>query len=137
MPLSKPERAKPRPRKRRTIGRGFDDAVLAAAAERARYTGSPYHRPPGSKMGQSAGRSYPHASKCDPIWTAEMANRALKNAIRRGLVSEEWRNDLPRYAWHLEDDTVYEAVLTNQGTGEYHAYPLSEEQEWPKDLEFE
>jgi len=109
--------------------------MLATAAEGARYTGSPYHRPPGSKMGLPKGRSYPHASKCDPKWLPETANRALKDAIRRGVVSEEWDNGFPCYAWYRDGSTVYRAELHNRESGEYHAYPLSEEHEWPKGLE--
>ena len=46
----------------------------------------------------------------------------------------DWRGSFPRYTWHHDGQTVYEAFLSNQETGEYHAYPLSEEREWPKGL---
>jgi hypothetical protein len=57
----------------------------------------------------------------------------LKKAIRKGSVSAHWEGGFPRYVWHREDGTVYEARLVNQGKGEYKGYPLNTE-EWPQNL---
>ena len=51
-----------------------------------------------------------------------------------GRLSTEWRGIFPRYAWHREGDTVYQAVLSNEELGEYHAYPLESPLEWPKHM---
>jgi hypothetical protein len=104
---------------------------LASVSAQARYVSSPYHRPPGSKMGQPASRRWPAASKCDPEWTLSDANAALKQAIRAGYISSQWEGRFPRYVWHLEGETVYEARLSNRDAGEYHAYPLQDKREWP------
>jgi hypothetical protein len=63
------------------------DQALLDAAELARYVSNPYHRPPGSPMGQPIKRPYPHASKCPPTWELGAATRALKEAIRAGWIS--------------------------------------------------
>lgn len=108
--------------------------ALLRAAEAARYVSSPYHRPPGSQMGQPLNRPFPHASKCPSSWDLPTATRALKTAIRRGCVSAEWSGPFPRFAWHIEGETLYEAVLSNRQLGDYHAYPLESRSEWPKGL---
>jgi hypothetical protein len=134
VPLQKPTRAKRKLGQDKALGTHLDEASLADAAERARYVGSPYHRPPGSPMGLPKDRRYPQASKCDIKWTKETANRALKESIRAGHVSAEWENGLPRRVWHRDGRVLYEAVLSNRELAEYHAYPLNEEREWPADL---
>jgi hypothetical protein len=134
MALRKPKRRVKKVGPRRVIATEIDHDKLASASAEARYGGSPYHRPPGSKMGPPVKRTYPHASKCDPKWTPQSAVQALKEAIAAGFVSEEWRGDFPRYAWYRDRDVVYEAVLSNRVAGEYHAYPLSEKHEWPRGM---
>src|SRR5262245_25354045 len=37
----------------------------------------------------------------------------------------------PRLVWHLQDETLYEARLSNRELGEYHGYPLEDRCEWP------
>lgn len=104
---------------------------MIAAAAAARYEGSPYHRPAAS--GQSvASRRYPAASKCDPKWTRESATDALREGIRLGLVSvdAEWRGIFPRYVWYVDGAVAYQAMLHNEVSGAYHAFPLNRE-EWP------
>jgi len=137
MPLKKPERAKRKlgTSKHMVDPEDCEPSSLSGLAERARYVGSPYHRPPGSQMGKPAGRAHPAAGKCDPKWTFEDANRALKNAIRNGKVSPDVLEGFPRYAWHKDGDTLYEAVLSNQTLGEYHAYPLNDRREWPREFQ--
>jgi hypothetical protein len=112
------------------IARAFT-AAMKAAATNAKYTGSPYHRPPGSKPGEVAYRTG-LSSRCPPSWNNIEATRVLRNAILDGRVSVAWHNGYPRQVWHLEDDVLYEAMLTNSGNGEYHAYPLEDRWQWPK-----
>ena len=85
-------------------------------------------------MGQPKARRHTFSSICDPKWTLETATEALRRAIQAGLVSEEWKGDFPRYAWHREDAIVYQAFLSNETLGEYHAYPLEDDHEWPKGM---
>jgi hypothetical protein len=109
-------------------------AFLRHAAENARYVGSPYHRPPGSPMGQAVSRRYPHASKCAPDWTLVSATGALREAIRAGRVSAAWQGRFPKHVWHLREDVLYECRLSNRELGEYHGYPLEDRREWPKNI---
>lgn len=85
-------------------------------------------------MGRPVGREWPYAAKCEAHWTKASATRALRNAILAGMVSSDWRGGYPRYVWHIDGELVYEAFLTNQGQGEYKAYPLESEHEWPRGL---
>ncbi len=41
------------------------------------------------------------------------------------MVSMARRGNWPQNVWAVDDNgVVYEAQLTNQGTGEYHGYPM-------------
>jgi hypothetical protein len=134
MPLGKPQRAKRKLGHEKELANGLAHTELANVAEKVRYVGSPYHRLPGSPMGQPKDRKFPEASKCDKKWTLGLANQALKASILQGVVSSGWENGFPRKVWHLDGETLYEAVLSNRDQGEYHAYPLNERREWPAEL---
>jgi hypothetical protein len=64
-------------------------AAMRLAAVHARYTGSPYHRAPGSKEGPIA-RRVGLTSRCPPSWTNIEATRVLRIAITEGQVSIIW-----------------------------------------------
>lgn len=109
---------------------------LIAAGSQARYVSSPYHRPSGSKMGRPVGRKWAHTSKCNPKWSRADATRALRQAITAGNVSPIWDGGFPLHVWYMDDDDVlYEARLSNRESGEYHAYPLEDRREWPKNFQ--
>jgi len=99
------------------------------AAERAKYGGSPYHK----RGAGGVGRGFKFANKCDKKWDADTATTCLKKALESCQVSADWRGDFPRNVWYVDEGTAYEAVLTNQESGEYHAYPIHRE-EWPQGL---
>jgi hypothetical protein len=140
--LRKPEQQKRQPKKRELLvitasNRDVYLPKLKRAAATALYAGSPYHRVTGSPMGGvPAGRRWPHASKCPPIWDERSATQALREAIRAGRVSADWDEDsnFPRLVWHLDGETLYEARLSNKELGEYHAYPLEDRREWPANI---
>lgn len=113
-----------------TAAKAYRDAMGRAAAN-VRYTGSPYHRVAAARMGPVAARAG-HPSRCPEFWNNVEATRVLREAILIGRVSIIWENGYPRYAWHPHGDVLYEARLTNSGNGEYHAYPLEDERQWPK-----
>lgn len=104
------------------------------AATKVWYEGSPYHRQGGAHL--TAKRRYPAASKCDAKWTKDMATAALRQGIRQGLVGPEteWRGEFPRYVYYIDGAVVYQALLHNEVSGAYHAYPLNKD-EWPVGLE--
>jgi hypothetical protein len=108
-------------------------AAMQAAAVKVRYTGSPYHRSPGSKEGPIAQR-IGLTSRCPPSWTNLEATRVLRVAITEGRVSMIWEQGYPKHVWHLDGDVLYEATLTNSGNGEYHGYPLEDRWQWPKNF---
>jgi hypothetical protein len=109
-------------------------AAMRVAAAKVRYTGSPYHRSPGSKGGPIAGR-VGLTSRCPPSWTNTEATRVLRIAIVEGRVSCIWEGGYPRHVWHLDGEVLYEARLTNSGNGEYHGYPLEDQWQWPKNYQ--
>ena len=73
---------------------------------------------------------------CDPqlAHQRERVTGWLRNAIRRGAIGSLCEGGFPRYAWHKEGETVYEARLVNRGLGEHKGYPLNDT-EWPKGLD--
>jgi len=111
----------------------FEEA-LKTIETRVTYTGSAYHRSVGSKAGPVARRAG-LTSKCPPNWTNPLATAALRLAIREAKVSCYWEGaGFPRFVWYLEGDVLYEARLTNRENGEYHAYPLEDQRQWPKNF---
>jgi hypothetical protein len=59
-----------------------------------------------------------------------MAAGRLRDAITRNQVSDLTEGGFPRYVWHREGDTMYEARLVNSSLGQYKGYPLHPD-EWP------
>lgn len=110
------------------------EAKLKQIITIVRYTGSPYHRSPGSKAGPSVKRAG-LTSRCPPSWTNASATEALRRSVSEVLVSQYWEGGFPRFVWYLDGDVLYEARLTNQGNGEYHGYPLEDRWQWPKQLQ--
>jgi hypothetical protein len=110
------------------------DALMQALHRISRivkYVSSPYHRLGGNKFGQPIARRW-YASKCPPTWTQIDADRELKKAILECNVCQVWVSGFPRFIWHLFEDVLYEARLSNEVQGHYHAYPLEDVQEWPR-----
>jgi hypothetical protein len=134
MPLIKPRRQPSPVRRVKVLMQDPPEQALLDAAEAARYVSSPYHRRPGSPMGTPIRRPYPHSSTCPTSWDLIAATRALKDAMRAGRVSADWRGGFPQSVWYRDGETLYEAVLSNRTSGEYHAYPLESRDEWPKGL---
>ena len=109
------------------------NVVLADIAEKVAYVGSPEHKDFPSFAGRPRFRA--DASLC-PRWIKDrqVVEKWLRSAIRRGAVGAPWEGGFPRYAWHMEGDTVFEGRLTNKVLGEYKGYPL-ERDEWPRGIE--
>ena len=136
---SKPSlmRAPQRRRPQKRVTDAPSDVDLDEVASRTMYVGSPEHSSiPGLGLPR---RWRPDATRCPPeITDKELVLEWLRSAIRRGAVSEYWEPNqqigFPRYVWHKEGDTVYEARLVNRGDGSYKGYPITDD-EWPKGIE--
>ena len=102
---------------------------LAAIAARVKYVGSPEHKDAVTQLGVPRPRG--DASICPREHNDfQLATSWLRSAIRGGSTSGLWEGDFPRYAWHKEAATVFEARLVNRGDGSYKGYPLHDD-EWP------
>ena len=99
----------------------------AALARRVWYGGSAHH-----KLGPSfAGNPRPRAdaTPCPRKVTQAEADGWLKDAVRKGGISEASQGDWPAYIWYKTPNHGYfQAKLTNQSTGEYHGYPVPKDQ---------
>ncbi len=126
------------PKRRRPLLRAValppEGTDLSAVARRVTYVGSPEHKDTPSFAGQPRPRA--DAALCDRSLASQPRKVLtwLRAAVRKGSVSKLWEGGFPRYVWHRQGDTVFEARLVNLGTGEYKGYPLNPD-EWPQGLE--
>ena len=58
---------------------------------------------------------------------------ALRDAIRSGLVHEDFTGDFPRRVWVYINGVLHEARLSNATLGQYHGFPLEYEEQRPSD----
>jgi hypothetical protein len=98
------------------------------------YKGSVEHKTSPSFAGIPARRT--DASPCDPTLRTESDRQAVEETLRdaflRGCVSTDVRNGFPRYAWGWFRGHLYKAMLINQESGWYKAWPI-ESIEAPED----
>lgn len=125
--MRKPKRQRDNPKARKVVAHppGTDLAQVAGASH---YVGSPYHKDRPGFAGVPNGRR-PDASIC-PGDLAKERDRIegwLRDAVRAGNTGV-WDRGFPRYLWHREGDTVFEARENSPGSGCYHGYPLTDEQ---------
>ena len=97
----------------------------------AQYRSSPYHKSRSLPMGlRTAPAPRPDKTICDSpmLGNSRSAGDLLKSGFRRGMVSEQSRRGWPRNVWAVDDDgIVYEAQLSNSEIGEYHGYPMKQD----------
>jgi hypothetical protein len=108
--------------KPKRIHQNPDSKLIAQAAATAVYSPSEFHCP--GVKGQPAKFRLKPASICPKRWSDDDATRALREAIARGDVSDAWEEGFPRYVWHRDGNTLYEARHTRGPGGSYHAYPI-------------
>lgn len=126
--------------RRKTKGSGLaatwpTTAAPAVVAERANYRGSSEHkRRPTHDSYDLTPDLRSDATPCSPDICREGAEQALREAIRRECVSEDWVGDLPKYVWTRIDGAPYVARLVNHELGDYKGWPI-EESELPTDRE--
>lgn len=114
---------------KRRIGR-LDPAAREGLAASIRYGGNPEHkRNPGDFGLTPPSSPRPDKTLCDTvaIFEREKALALLKTGVMRGLVSERWVGDYPQNIWSvMESGVPLEAQLENHETGQYHGYPMPE-----------
>ena len=124
--MNKPSRQRGNPKARKIVAPplGTDLACVAASC---RYVGSPYHKDGPSSAGTP--RRRPDASICPSTLADKQPDieQWLRQAVRAGQVGP-WDGGFPRYVWHREGDTIFEARQGSPGSGEYHGYPLTPQQ---------
>ena len=126
--MRQPERRRKNP-KRLCVGLPPAGTDLIAVAARVSYKGSVYHKDVPSFAGRVP-RPVPARSVCP----RELAGRLddvqqwLREAIRRGHVSEFWIGGFPKYVWRREGETVFEGELMDPAAGTYKGYPLESHQ---------
>jgi hypothetical protein len=99
---------------------------LASLAARARYSGNPEHkRNPGDFGLKPPARLRRGKGRCDHtgIVTLTAALALLREGLRRGLVSEQFRGEWPQNVWAVTREQMpVEAQL--EGDGVYHGHPM-------------
>ena len=114
--------------KQRELADAWPPGLLepAALAHAISYKGSVEHKAYPSFAGAPGRRS--DASPCDPTVQTESdrlaVERALQDAFVRGCISTDIRNGFPRYAWGWFRGRLYKAMLINQESGWYKAWPI-------------
>lgn len=130
---------KPRRRSKRkarsvlTELQAIDESERERMAEESSYWPSPYHK---RSHSFEVVQPRPRRDKtvCDSAEDGDFredARMLLASGFRRGMVSAQKRGGWPQNVWAVgDDDTVYEAQLTNRGQGEYHGYPMKGDDEF-------
>lgn len=110
-------------------------ASASEIATRVRYVPSGEHKAHPSPQGTWTVAIQSDKSKCDnyppAVWN--LIQRALEDAIKHECTGAEFRGDFPARAWAFVNDILHEARLTNEQTGEYHAFPLDDSKHHPID----
>lgn len=95
-----------------------------------RYVGSASHKLHPAAYGFPRSEPRPQKSLCDmvrPILLPE-AVKLVADGIERGMFSEPQSDGFPKFIWSVsEQGEVFEAKTDRHGTGEYHGYPLEDE----------
>jgi hypothetical protein len=101
-----------------------------ALASAVRYVGSGHRKRNPADYGLARVNPRPTKSLCDLARTIllDEARRLIASGIRYGLFSEPQDDGFPKFVWCVsERGEVFEAKTDTHGTGEYHGYPLEDE----------
>lgn len=104
-----------------------------ALVEGVRYCGSPYHKLNPADYGLPETKPRPDKTLCDVARRVDFteALALLREGVRKGLVSVQWRGQWPQNIWSVDQEgVVYEAQLQNVEAGEYHGYPMTLDMEF-------
>lgn len=96
------------------------------------YVGSGHHKRNPADYGFERTNPRPTKSMCDleRLITLDEARRLMAMGIELGLLSEPREGGFPKYIWSVsEHGEVFESKTDTTGTGQYHGYPLEDEDE--------
>lgn len=115
---------------KRRMRKESDPNYLNRLAHSVHYGGNPEHKINPGDFGLTP-PSLPQAdkTKCDivKVFLRKEAIGLLKEGVRKGLISEQVRNDYPQNIWVVtEEGWPLEAQLENVQKGVYHGYPMAE-----------
>ncbi len=106
------------------------DEVKQRLEKAARYVGSGHHKRNPADYGLPRTNPRPTKSLCDleRAVLLDEAKSLVVDGIRWGLFSEIREDGFPKFIWSVsEHGEVFEAKTDANGTGEYHGYPLEDE----------
>ena len=106
------------------------DEVKQRLEKTARYVGSGHHKRHPADYGLPRTNPRPTKSLCDlgRVVLLDEVKSLVANGIRWGLFSEIREDGFPKFIWSVsEHGEVFEAKTDSNGTGEYHGYPLEDE----------
>lgn len=117
--------------KRRVIDPHYVSAEdVARLLRMVRYVGSGHHKRHPADYGFERANPRPTKSLCDarrPIALAE-AQKLIASGIEKKLFSSPQEDGLPKYIWSVSAHSeVFEAKTHPNTPGEYHGYPLDED----------
>lgn len=125
------KRSKPKRRVMLAEAGAVDRDELQRMETMAVYRPSPYHKPHSLSGGRRAVPApRPDKTICDGPSARSHRNAVelLRAGFRRGMVSRQIRRGWPRNVWAVDEDrVVYEAQLSNAEIGEYHGYPMKQD----------
>jgi hypothetical protein len=114
--------------KRRIASTALEPTQLSALSRQARYGGNPQHkRDPGDFGLSPPADPRPDKTLCDDAGVCRRAEAEalLREGLRRGLVSNQWREGWPQNVWAVAaTGAALEAQLENPSVGTYHGYPM-------------
>lgn len=117
--------------KRRIVPRTCaTDDLKSRLQERARYVGSGHHKRSPADYGLQRTSPRPTKSLCDlkRVISLGEAKFLVEAGIRHGMFSKVREDGFPKFIWCVsEHGEVFEAKTDTNGTGEYHGYPLEDE----------
>lgn len=117
--------------KRRIISGVLPDvAMRELLLTRIRYVGSGHHKRNPANYGMDRVNPRPTKSLCDADGPVPLnkASGWLKEGVMKAMFSQPNESGLPKYIWCVSSGgVVYEAKTHPNTPGDYHGYPLEDE----------
>lgn len=99
----------------------------------AKYVGSGHHKRNPADYGLERTNPRPTKSLCDLVRIIPLseAQELLRRGIQAETVSTLAYDGFPKYIWSVsEDGEIYEAKTDSSTPGDYHGYPLEDEDDF-------